>query len=201
MADVTITFKGVDDLTGAIKGASGALGGMADIAGGALAVAIGGVLTPVIDGAIGAMGDFFGSALEAEQGQARLAQVIKSTGGAAGLTQDAANDLAQQFMNLAGGSDDAILAIEEMGLRMGTISAEEMPGFIQSSLDLGAVMGDNATAARVLAQALAGKWEVFKGRLGEAGEAIGTAVLPIFTQLFDNVLAPALPMIESLAQG
>ena len=86
MADVTITLKGVDDLTGAIKGASGALGGMADIAGGALAVAIGGVLTPVIDGAIGAMGDFFGSALEAEQGQARLAQVIKSTGGAAGPT-------------------------------------------------------------------------------------------------------------------
>jgi len=75
MADVTITLKGVDDLSGVVKGASGALGGMADIAGGALAVAIGGVLTPVLDGAIGALGDFFGSALEAEQGQARLAQV------------------------------------------------------------------------------------------------------------------------------
>jgi len=245
MADVKVNFIGEAD----------SLLNITD----ALSFAMGGILKDAFDAAVGAVGDFVSSALEAEQGQARLAQIIKSTGGAAGLTQDAANDLAQQFMNLAGGSDDAILAIEEMGLRMGTISAEEMPNFIQMSLDLGAVMGDNTTAARLLAQAqedpvsvmgrlrragilfteeqekqtkalveagdiagataivmgrlaeatggaaaanaetMAGKWEVLKGRLGEAGESIGTALLPPLTLLFDSVITPALPLIEEFA--
>ena len=73
---------------------------------------------------------------------------------AAGFTLDELNKLAQQFTGLAGGSDDVILAIEEMALRMGTVSKDEMPAFIQTTLDLAAATGQDATsAARLLAQA------------------------------------------------
>lgn len=92
-------------------------------------------------------------ALGNEKIQASLAQAIKASGGAAGLTAEMANDLAQSFIGLAGGSDDAVLAIETVGIRAGTIAADEMPAFIQASLDLGAVMGDTAGAAQLLARA------------------------------------------------
>ncbi len=71
----------------------------------------------------------------------------------AGFTIDSLNKLAQEFMNLAGGSDDAIMAIEEIGLRSGAISSEQMPAFIQSVLDLGTVMGSTEQAATLLARA------------------------------------------------
>lgn len=64
------------------------------------------------------------------------------------------NALATQFKGLAGGTDDTILAIEEMALRMGTISKDQMPTFIQTTLDLAAATGQDAvSAARLLAQA------------------------------------------------
>lgn len=54
-------------------------------------------------------------------------------------------------------------------------------------------------AAATQAETLAGKMEVLKGRLGEAGETIGMALLPALTELFDNVIAPAIPILEKLA--
>lgn len=97
--------------------------------------------------------DSFAGALEAEQTLARLGQVIESTGGIAGVTVQDAEALADEFKNLAGGSDDAIISIIDMGLRMGTISEDEMPAFIQTTLDLGSVMGDTARASQILARA------------------------------------------------
>lgn len=180
---------------------------------------------------------------------------------AAGFTLDAMNKLAQSFADLAGGSDDLILQIETIGLRAGTVSAEQMPKFIQTTLDLGIVMGDTASAATLLARAqedpvaamgraqkagiiftdelkdqikhlvkvgdtagatalfldrvadstkgaaaanantLSGQLEIMKGRLGEAAETIGTAMLPMMRELFDNTIKPALPIVELLAKG
>lgn len=235
---------GVDKIAGVMKT------GLKVAAGAALAGAL----------ALGAGFSFaFGEAMEGEKNLVRLEQVIQSTGGAAGLTSEEAQDLANQFKNLAGGSDDVILGLEEIGLRAGTISEEQMPAFIQSSLDLGAVMGDNASAAELLARAqedpvaalgkltkagiiftgeqeeqikkmaeagdnagaleiimgrlaeatggaaaanagtLAGQWEIFKGTLGEAAEIIGGAFLPVAHELFDSVIAPAIPIVEGLA--
>lgn len=117
----------------------------------------GGIVTQVAGAATEALVDFFSDsfagALEAEQTIARLGQVIESTGGIAGLTVDEAEALADEFKHLAGGSDDAIISIIDMGLRMGTISEEEMPAFIQSTADLGAIMGDTGRAAQLMARA------------------------------------------------
>lgn len=177
----------------------------------------------------------------------------------AGFTADSLNALAQSFMDLAGGSDDAITAIETIALRSGNISSNEMPAFIQRVLDLGQVMGDTAGAAQLLARAdedpigamgrltragvifspvlkkqiadmvkagdtagatallydrvseatggaaaahaatLAGQWEILKGRLGEAAEEVGTAVLPALHDLNTNVIQPLIPVVTALA--
>lgn len=206
--------------------------------------------------------DFVGDAMEGEKLLARLTSVIQATGGAAGVTVEEAQALATQFKDLAGGSDEAVLAIEEMALRMGTVSAEQMPGFIQTTLDLAAATGTDATnAARLLAQAYedpssalgrfrkmgimftadqeaqikalvkagdtAGAYAIMVARLGEAtagaaagqaetlagqigimqehlldaGKAIGESFLPVLKELFENVIAPAIPIVENFASA
>lgn len=257
---IPIVFEGVDKTKDTIEGITDSIGGLASLAAGALTVGLAAGAAGAV--ALGAGLKFaIGEALEAEKTQASLAQVIKSTGGAAGLTADAANKLAMQFRDLAGGSDDAVLAIEEIGLRAGTISADQMPKFIQTTLDLGKVMGSATAAAELLARAqenpmaaykrierstgaynlelekqitklqkagksgeatalimaelakttggaaaadaqtLSGRWEILQGHLAEAGETIGNALLPILSDLFDNVIAPAIPFVEDLAQA
>lgn len=71
-----------------------------------------------------AISDFVSDAAAAELQQAKLVALLNSTGGAAGMTQEAVNALAMQFRDLAGGSDEAIVAIETIGLRSGAIAAE-----------------------------------------------------------------------------
>lgn len=132
-------IEGAGDLiAGALSGLASAALDLASSAGSAL---------------IDFFGDSFSGALEAEQTIARLGQVIESTGGIAGVTIGEAEALADQFKGLAGGSDDAVLSIIDMGLRMGTISEEEMPNFIQTTLDLAAVTGDAGKAAQLMARA------------------------------------------------
>lgn len=169
-AGVSLIAEGGSEFEGTLRGANEAMssfGGVAESVGSGIDV-----VSEVITGALRAvgeiavtsllaagsavvdfLGDSFAGALEAEQTMARLGQVIESTGGIAGVTVGEAEALADEFKNLAGGSDDAIISIIDMGLRMGTVSEEEMPSFIQSTLDLGAVMGDAGKAAQLMARA------------------------------------------------
>lgn len=153
MTEVDIDLVGRDQATSVIGNVTGALGGLGDIAGGAVAFALGGVLKDAFDAVTSATGEFFKSALDAEQQQAGLAALLKSTGGAAGLTADQVNGLAAKFRDLVGGSDEAVVSIEEVGIRSGSINAQEMPEFIKNVADLGAVMGDTSAAATLLARA------------------------------------------------
>jgi len=258
MTPLQITIEGVDLASNVLDGVGGAMSGLADVAAGALSAGLA-IAATASAALVTGLGSALSAAMENELVQTRLAQVIKSTGGAAGLTAEEANALADQFKNLAGGSDDAVLAIETLGLRSGNIAADQMPAFIQASLDLGAVMGDNTAAARLLALAqddplaaykkvekatgaydtaleeqiktlqdagdnagalalvmaeleettggaaaanaetLSGQWAIFQETLGEAAETVGTALLPVAKQLFEDVIAPAIPIIEQLA--
>jgi hypothetical protein len=257
---IDIVIQGTDQASGVINGVGDALGGLGGIAGSVLTAGLATAAAGVT--ALGAgLGYSLKQAIDAQGAQSRLAQVIKSTGGAAGLTQDAANQLADQFRDLAGGTSEAVIGIEEIGLRAGTISAQQMPNFIKTTLDLGQVMGDTTAAATLLARAqedpvaamnkaqragivfsdalkeqikqmvksgdtagatkllmdrlgeatsgaaaanaetFAGKWELLQGHLSEAAQTIGSALLPIAEELFDNVIAPAIPIIEDLASN
>ena len=71
------------------------------------------------------------------------------------LTLEDAQKLAMRFRDLAGGSDEAIASIIEMGMRMGSVTSDQMPQFIQNTLDLAAVTGqDYPAAARIMALAM-----------------------------------------------
>jgi phage-related protein len=149
MGDDDILIKSFLETSGFDAGADIIMGGL---------MRIGEIAVDAMMQAGAAVSDFvadsFAGAMEAEQAMAQIEQVIKSTGGAAGMTADDVAELGDKFAYLAGGSDDAVLAIEEMGLRMGNITAEQMPDFIQTSLDLAAATGvDAAAGARLLAQA------------------------------------------------
>ena len=206
-------------------------------------------------------GESFQGAMDAESAMARVNSVIQSTGGAAGLTAQDVQALGDQFAHLAGGTDDTVIAIEEMGLRMGNISKDQMPSFIQTTLDLAAATGvDAVSGARLMAQAyddpvsalgkfkklgiqfndglddqvkklaesgdaagayalvmdrvgeatsgaaaagldtVAGRMELFKNTIKEAGETVASAFLPVISTLFDSVIAPALPMLTKFAE-
>src|SRR3972149_2432255 len=70
--------------------------------------------------AAGAVRDFLQDsveeALDAEKNLSRLSAIITSTGGAAGVTADYAQELAMCFRGLAGGSDGAVFAVWGNGL-------------------------------------------------------------------------------------
>lgn len=142
---ITVTYDGEEGDVGLTR--------LMDIVSGGLAVAFGEILAHAVEGAAAALTKFVGQAAEAEVQQAGLVALLNSTGGAAGLTQEAVNQLANQFRDLAGGSDEAVVAIEEIGIRSGAVSAQQMPQFIQAVLDLGTVMGSTTTAAELLARA------------------------------------------------
>jgi hypothetical protein len=146
----------VAEMSGGMDVGASIMSAAGDVITGAL-MRVGEIAVESLLAAGGALVDFFSDsfagALEAEQTIARLGQVIESTGGIAGVSVSDAQALADEFKNLSGGSDDAVLSIIDMGLRMGTISSAEMPAFIQSTLDLGAVMGDAGKAAQLMARA------------------------------------------------
>lgn len=260
MAVIDFIFHGVDEVSGVAGNISDSLGALGGVAGGVLTAGLA-AATAATGALVVAGGLALSSAMENEIAQADLAQVLESTAGAAGLTQEAANDLATQFMDLAGGSDDVVLGIETIGLRSGQIAAKDMPQFIQSVLDLGTVMGSTEGAAQLLARAqddpvsafnrvqkatgaydseleeqiktlteagdkagavnlimgklsettggaaaaraetLSGKWSILKGHIGEALETMGGPLLENATTLFDNVLKPSIPIVDSLAQS
>jgi hypothetical protein len=125
----------------------GLLSGAALAAGAAIGTSLVGGLTLAIK-----------EASEAERVWALLAAGIDAANGTLAegtqFTIEQAQALAMQFRDLAGGSDEAIASIIDMAVRMGNITADQMPKFIQTTLDLAAATGmDAAAAARLLAQA------------------------------------------------
>lgn len=91
---------------------------------------------------------------EAEQGQARLNAVIKSTGGAAGVTAKMVNELAASMSQLSTFTDDEIISAQSVILQFTNISKDIFPQATQAALDLGAKMGDLSGAAQTVARAL-----------------------------------------------
>lgn len=92
-------------------------------------------------------------AMDGEVAMSRLSGALNRLGDDAPITTDQASKLASEFQTLAGGSDDAVLSIIELGVRSQQISETEFPQFIQQALDLGEVLGNDEAAARLLTRA------------------------------------------------
>jgi len=99
--------------------------------------------------------DALGGALDAEVGLARLTAQIDAQGESAAVTKEEALALADEYKNLVGGSDDAVIAAEAVLLKFNQIGSETFPDAIRASADLAALMGvDVTTAAQQLGLAL-----------------------------------------------
>lgn len=144
MPDLSFNFGVVGDEV--VIGALRQIGESAVDAAAAAVNAFGGAL-------INTLKEMVSSTAAVETQQASLVALLNSTGMAAGMTQAKVNDLAMQFRDLAGGSAEAVVGIEEIALRAGTISANQMPEFIKVVADLGTVMGNTTMAATILARA------------------------------------------------
>lgn len=170
-AGVELFVDGAEAFRSGMEGASGALESLGDTAlfvgneaMGALASGVevvGSAIAGLVSGGLAVAGAallaFAGGiatgALEAEQGQLkidRLARQLTAMGDDTDITIGQVEALGAQFATLAGGSDDVVIAIAQIGISSQAVSSEALPDFIAASLDLGAVMGDNAAAAKLL---------------------------------------------------
>lgn len=138
----------VDQEGNAKAGISSLIGGFGGLAA-AAGVVIGG-LAAVKVGLI----DSVGAAMEAQDGQAELQAVLKSTGGIAGVTADMANNLASSLQNVTKFSDDAILSGENMLLTFTRIGADVFPEATGAMLDLAQKFGSMDQASVMLGKAL-----------------------------------------------
>lgn len=86
---------------------------------------------------------------EAQRVTAQLNAVIKSTGGAAGVTADMADELAVNFAKLTGIEDETILAGENMLLTFTSISKDVFPLATQTILDMSVALGTDATQSAI----------------------------------------------------
>jgi len=142
ISTVKFVMEGVDKVSGVLSSVGSAFSSVLAVGVGAATAALGG-LTAIL-------GVSVSEAMEAEKIQAQLAQVIKATGGAAGITADEANDLAQQLKNLAGGSDDAVLAAETAILQFTNIGEDVFPQATEAALNVAAALGISTDAAGTL---------------------------------------------------
>jgi phage-related protein len=87
--------------------------------------------------------------------QAQLAAVIKSTGGAAGMTAEAVNGLANGLSAMTPFEDDAIVAGENMLLTFTNIGKDVFPATTETMLDMSQALGqDMKSSAMQLGKAL-----------------------------------------------
>lgn len=73
--------------------------------------------------------------VESQSAVAQLDAVLKSTAGSAGITRQAALNLSKEIENTTSLSDEAALAVENMGLTFTNIHADIFPQFIKASID------------------------------------------------------------------
>ena len=115
---------------------------------------VGEVAINALGAAFKIVGDFavesFKGALEAQAGIDRLTGSIVRLGEKSPISIEQAMDLSQQFKNLVGGSDDVVLAMQDVILRFDKISSDTFPRVIEQSADLAVALGTSPTQAATL---------------------------------------------------
>jgi hypothetical protein len=150
MADarLKILVNAEDHASSVLGGIGRALSGVGRIAAGVAAAGVG-----LAAGALVGLGkvlvDSVGEATAAQQGQAQLAAVLKSTGGAAGVTAAMANELATALSEVTRYEDDAILAGENMLLTFTNIGKDIFPDTTEAMLDMSTALGQDLKASAV----------------------------------------------------
>lgn len=148
LGDDTSLHKTLKDTDKTLMGTLGNVGkAAAGLAVGAIA-AVGVGLTAALKSSIDA-------AVEAEQVQAQLGAVLKSTGGVSGMTADSINALALSLSEVTRFEDDAIVSGQNMLLTFTNIGKDIFPAATEAMLNMSTAMGmDMQSAATMLGKAL-----------------------------------------------
>jgi phage-related minor tail protein len=97
--------------------------------------------------AAGLAGVVIANTIEAEKVQAQLAAALKSTGGAAGLTQEQLNDMAGALQKTTTFADDTISSAQALLLTFTKIGGDIFPEAIEAALDMSTALGTDLTSA------------------------------------------------------
>jgi hypothetical protein len=144
-------MSGLDGFTAKLKETEGSVTGGLSVIGGAFL----GVGVAAIAGFTGFLVASTVKAAEAQQTQAQLAAVLKSTGGAAGMTAKAVNDLADSLSNNTKFEADSIVSTENLLLTFTNIGKNIFPQVTETALDMAtALKEDTQSAAMQLGKAL-----------------------------------------------
>lgn len=152
MADETLNVRVTADVSqasGAFGGLNKVLGGLGNVITTGVGFAFGGLLTRGIDAAVGAVGNFIGAASDAEQGQAQLNAVLKSTQGAAGLTADEINNMASHLQDVTRFEDDTVLSGQNLLLTFTKIGKDVFPEATATMLDMSQALGQDVKSSAV----------------------------------------------------
>jgi phage-related protein len=170
---IEIQIKADDKASSVLKEVGASTNGLGKLLGGLGKVAgVGiGIATGVITGLGAALGSTIGPAMEAQQVEAQLDQVLKSTGGAAGMSKEAIIGLANSLSMLTPFEDEAIISAETLLLQFKNIGSDVFPQATEMTLDLAQRLGiDLPSAAKLLGKALETPGEGLL-RLKQAGVA------------------------------
>jgi phage-related protein len=130
------------------------LGGVGNALGNIGKVALG-VAAAGLAAAVTEIGLATKAAMKSEEIQAQLAAVLKSTGGAAGVSAEMANQLASSLQNVTRFEDDVILSGENLLLTFTNIGKNTFPLATQNMLDMSQALGtDLKSSATMLGKAL-----------------------------------------------
>jgi hypothetical protein len=109
-----------------------------------------GVAATAMGGAIvGGLTMAVASAAESEQAMAQLDAVLKSTGGAAGMTRDELTNLAESLQKVTTYDDEAIIGAESLMLTFTKIGKEVFPQAIATVLDMSTALGQDLQSSTV----------------------------------------------------
>jgi len=156
VADVSIIIKAIDQATNTLSGVTGELEKMdakgsklGGVLKGGLVLGAGAAVAGI--GALGAvLGTSISAASEAEEIQAQLNAVLKSTGGVAGVSADAINDHAQALSEATRFEDDAIVASSALMLTFTKVGKDVFPDATEATLDMAQAMGMDLNSATML---------------------------------------------------
>lgn len=138
--------EGKGKVTGALDGLKGVFGDATGTMMGQLSAS---ALRDIGQGIITVGKDITGAALDAEQAQAQLNAVLESTGGAAGLSADQINELANAYSTLTMFDDEAIVGAESVLLTFTQIGEEVFPSAVESILDVSQALGQDLQTSTI----------------------------------------------------
>jgi len=148
--DLEIILKVRDDATAKLENLKGTVGKMAPVFG---AMAAAG--TAAFAGITAVAYKSIQSANESAKAQAQLGAVLKSTGQIAGITAQAATELAASLQKTTTFSDEAVLSAENLLLTFTGIGKDIFPQATKTVLDMATALGtDTSSAAIQLGKAL-----------------------------------------------